>query len=199
MLGVVDWLNTNEGFVLSLLTLAYVVATFMLVFITLRALGEDRRRQRQAIAPLVVADLEFDGERHTAHFVLRNAGLTTALDVALTVSPPLVNPVHPQLNLDASNALIRKGVPAMAPGKELRLLVGTFGNWGKDLSDKRHTVAVTWTDRRQPETRQSAEYAIDFEVLGSLPPAPPKTIHSLVGEVEKLRGALEELRTRQAP
>ena len=79
---------------------------------------------------MITADLEVDGERHLAHFVLRNVGAGIARAVRFKIDPPFENPKKPQLGLTSDKPFVQRGVPIMVAGKEIRTLVGVFGDWG---------------------------------------------------------------------
>ena len=80
----------------------------------------------------------------------------------------------------------------MVAGKEIRTLVGVFGDWG-DLTGRRHQVGVSWTGQ-DGLTEFSEQYELDLEVLTALPESPPKGLHTIAEEIEQLRGAINQLR-----
>ena len=112
------------------LTTTYVVTTILIWRSSSKVVEEQREARAQDRQPLITADLEVDGERHLAHFVLRNVGAGIARAVRFKIDPPFENPKKPQLGLTSDKPFVQRGVPIMVAGKEIRTLVGVFGDWG---------------------------------------------------------------------
>jgi hypothetical protein len=92
--GVIEWMNCNQGFLMALLTLAYVIATVVMAWLMLRSNGIAMRSLAHAVVledrrsrPYLVFDLEFTDKCVFA--VLKNIGLSPALKIKIILDPVL--------------------------------------------------------------------------------------------------------------
>ena len=141
--------------------------------------------------PYLVVYLENDSERGAAILVFRNAGRGIAEDVAVEANPPVENPIHPELSFDSSKVLVRQGTPAMAPGYEIRSLIGTYADWNS-APEPTPVVLVSYTD---PATnwRYSERFPIDMSPLFDMPASKPKTAHSIAEELGRINTTLNKM------
>src|SRR5262245_21380837 len=109
-----DLLNHYSAALQILLTAVYVLCTIGLVWVGTKQIAQVSRLEAERVRPYVVFDLEFRGFMVVA--VLKNRGLTPALDVRLTVNPPLF---HGGSGEREPLALSRHVIPFLAPGREL--------------------------------------------------------------------------------
>jgi len=185
-----EWVNANSGAVIALLTLTYCVTTALILFANVLTIREMRLTRQAQYRPLVVVDLESNSERGAYHFVLRNAGASVARNVTVKIDPPLTNPVNPQLTDEGSLRWIRRGLPVVAPGKEHRMLLGSWGNFSKDTA-RQYQVAVSYrndTGRRG----YSDTFTLDFDALPGRP-SDPKSVHSVAEAIDKLNTSISQL------
>jgi hypothetical protein len=125
----VEWANQNNGFVMAVLTLVYVVATLVLVGITTRAnrialnaqkLQEQLELQRSR--PYVVVDFELVWDRNDlalVYLTVKNLGQTMAQDVAIDIEPtPFHEPLIDGIKARKVPFMLTDGIPTIAPRQE---------------------------------------------------------------------------------
>lgn len=196
-MGLIESLNENSGAALALLTLAYVVGTFVIAYVSIRSATEQRLTRQSHERPRIVAYMENDSERGTVVLIIRNVGLSTATDISFSADPPLMNPKHPDLSFDDTKHLVRHGTPAMTPGFEFRSLVGTYGNW-KSAPDPTPVVSISYSDATQKHHYED-RYPIDMSPLFDMPASRPNTIHSVAEELKKLNSTLAKVAESLTP
>lgn len=118
---VLRWLNQNQGFVTSVLTLVYVIATLCIVFVALRANRLSAKQLTQALElerhrsrPYVIFDLE--PRLGIVYVVLRNIGATPAHKVRVSVTPLLETVINGE---QVQSALTKGDIGFIAPGRRL--------------------------------------------------------------------------------
>lgn len=109
----INWLNSNQGFVMGLLTAVYVATTAVMAWLMWRnlkiLLDLDRRRSRPYILFDIIA------RNRIMYAVLKNTGLTTAKNVSVTVNPSLDRDGGAG---DRPSPLTSTKVAYLAPGRE---------------------------------------------------------------------------------
>jgi hypothetical protein len=116
----IEYLNINQGAAIVFLTFIYVIATLFIVFasfhqarLTRRSLDSFRESERNRYRPYVFLDITYD---KTAVFgVLRNTGISPALDVQVSVHPALILQWSPGTEI----GFVKEGMSFLAPGREL--------------------------------------------------------------------------------
>lgn len=174
-----NWLNTNAGAVMAVLTLVYVVVTVVLVALNwrnLRVLMElDRRRSR----PHVVFDLV--GKYHAVHLVVRNIGLTSAQNVAVSIDPPLQRG-------DRISPLTSHVIAHLAPGRELWDFIESGPLFYQRYTPPRFAGRLTYQDTDGRTYEES--FRIDLEFQKQLVTVSKPDIGD---EIKKIREALEAI------
>lgn len=184
------WLNENQGAIMALLTAVYCITTILILWANYRVTEEMRFTREIQFRPFVIPDVEIDSERGTVHFVLRNAGAGIASNVRINIDPPIENPKKPTLNI-GSIPLIQRGLKAMVPGKEYRTLIGVFGDF-PEQSSRQHRVLVSYEDI-EAHRSYSTDFVVDIDSFYGIRPSQPKSIHSLVTQVEELNKQIKTL------
>lgn len=188
----IEWLNSNSGAVLVAVTTVYTFVTWRIVRATRKSVDEQRLMRTAQFRPHVWADLDVDGERHVVHFVLSNTGHSTAYNVRIVIDPPFSNANNPELSLTDGVTLIERGIDVMVPGKTLSTLIGVFGDFPLDGS-QRHSVTVVYEDELKGSYREL--YELDIEVYKGLVPSAPRGLDSVAKEMEKVNKTLNSIRT----
>lgn len=114
----VEWLNNNQGFVLSILTAVYVIATILILLATVwsnriasRAIEHSQELHRQQTRPYVVFDIICDGKFATAS--LHNYGTMPAFDVAVQLDQEFKSIAN------RKSTLLRNPIGMVAPGRTI--------------------------------------------------------------------------------
>lgn len=124
-----DWANQNSGFIMTVLTLVYVIATLVLVSITTRANKIALAGQRlqevlelQRSRPYVIVDFELAWEKNDpahVYLVVKNRGQTMAQNVSIDIEPiPFYEPLMNGVKVRKVPFMLTNGIPTIAPGQE---------------------------------------------------------------------------------
>jgi hypothetical protein len=117
---IVNWLNQNQGLVMTVLTLVYVVATLAIVFLTLKATRLSQKTVDTAIAleknrlrPYVLFNISSSIANKTTYASIKNLGLTAAYKVRVSIQPKLEH-LH-----DVESPLTARDILFLPPGEEI--------------------------------------------------------------------------------
>lgn len=112
------WANANQGFVMAILTLVYVVATIVIAAFSLQAnrtakaqLSFATALEHARLRPYIGFTIEVRGG--TVWAVLRNTGLSGAFDVKISVEPRLERNIGGRMR---ESGLTKHRHAAMPPG-----------------------------------------------------------------------------------
>ncbi|HBX23605.1 MAG TPA: hypothetical protein DEF34_08255 [Desulfotomaculum sp.] len=89
MTEIVSWLNNNQGFTMSMLTLVYVLATLVIVIYNRKSIKELQNTREEESRPYIFAYLHRDPRDVCFYFRVKNYGKTGAKIENIEVSPPL--------------------------------------------------------------------------------------------------------------
>ena len=142
------WLNANQGLVMAILTLVYVVATVLIAIIMLRANSISSRSLAQAVElerlrsrPYLLFDFE---SRHRAiHAVLKNLGKTAAYNVKILVTPELKSVIQGQ---DWASSLTTNEISFVAPNREIADFIQSGPQFSKSYPDLRFEGELLYRD-----------------------------------------------------
>jgi hypothetical protein len=156
----IDWLNTNEGFVLGVLTFVYVMATIILVaaglwqtHLTRLALKKSDESESRRYRPYVIFDMY--SENVAVYASIKNIGASPALNVNLQVSPELQRDLAGE---DQICPLQGNSVSFLAPKREIRDICG-FGQVFNEKYPKQ-----IFTGRVAYQDSDGNEYSEEFHI-----------------------------------
>lgn len=125
----IDWCNTNQGFVMALLTLVYVIATIGIVLLARHSnkIAQANLKtlvdlEREKSRPLIDVDLVPDSIFLSLH--VSNRGLTPAYEVKFSITPPLEYLEGNGQSIPLT--LLGNGLASLAPGSTTKTLIGSF-------------------------------------------------------------------------
>jgi len=186
----IHWLNTNQGFVMGLLTLVYVVATVGIAIIMIRSNRLSRRSLQQALEldkkrsrPYVVFDIEL--RERLVFAVLRNYGLTGAHKIKLVLSPLLQHTIGGKI---IDSTLVFNEIGFLAPSRVLEDFLDPDSAFFDHYAGARFEGKLEYEDSEQ----QRYEEPVRIDLTAQ------KGLHSvrethLENEVQKLTQAVGQL------
>ena len=181
----VQWLNDNGGFVMAMLTAAYVGTTLIMAKHMSRAnkLASDSlalvaKLEGQRSRPYLVFDLE--SRRKIVTAVLRNIGKTPAYNVKVAVSPALE---HSDTLGNKALSLVTGAIRMVAPSREFTDVVDSGPAFYQRYETPRFTGAVSYEDSEGTQYEESFDIDMTFEAT-LLKVQPPPDVG---GELEKIR------------
>ncbi len=183
MKEIINWLNVNQGFVLGILTLVYVVTTLVMAGLMMHSNRLTRQLEEQRSRPAVIFNvISID---YWVHAIMKNTGLTPAYDVKVSCTPSITSDVGGK---DTETALTAHCVSFLAPQQEITDFIDGGPQFFKRYPDPVFTGTVKYKDRSG--TPYKEDFRIDLSVLKS------RSYLSRVDvgkELEKIRRTLEHL------
>jgi hypothetical protein len=146
-----------------------------------RQVHEARKLREEQARPFVIVDFE---PGFLVYLTVENLGRTMARDVTIHFDKPLTSTLQGRRELDET-PLFREPIPALPPGKKIRVLFDQFNYRTEAKLPLTYDVEVRY---RGPTGNKPWKdtYRLDLGMyLGSA--LPPKGIPELVAEVENIR------------
>jgi hypothetical protein len=171
---------TNWAEVAAVAAWATVVIYILIGLFAWRQVSEARKLREEQARPFVIVDFE---PGFLVYLTVENLGRTMARDVTIEFDKPLETTLDRPRELDET-LLFRESIPALPPGKRIRVLFDQFN----DRVDK--GLPLTYDVRlryRGPEGRRTWEhpYRLDLGMyLGAALPA--KGIAEIAAELENI-------------
>lgn len=191
---IINWLNQNSGFLLVLLTLAYVISTVVTVWKMKKA----NDLAKESID--VFTELEKDRNRPSLFFTIepvksfiiqakiKNIGSTTAQNVSIKTNPEIRN-----LRNNKKIKFIADGIPSLPPGAEFSTIVGTFEEFKEEYNSD-DVIGYIEYERLDGKIYKE-DFDIDLSVYEGLQFIREKGIHEIAKTLDKIRKDLHHLTT----
>lgn len=187
----IEWLNANQGFALTLLTLIYVVANIIIVVIMTRAnkltaesintaIQLDRERTRPSI--LFHLDTGLSGFVEAS---LKNIGATTAFDIMVSVAPKLNTSVGGHIIVDFAE----EPVASLPPGASISTLIGVFHKIEDEYPELVYKGDVQYVDATGKHFTEP--FKIDLSIHKHLQHLARNDIHDVAIQLEKIHRTLD--------
>lgn len=192
--NIVRWCDANQGFLSACLTFVYVVATIWLVRLSQRQLRLATDLERSRTRPFVVFDMYFD------HFFLHarvvNLGQTAAMDVVIEISPKLqyVFGGEGQIPQDERvNVIpfIERGIPMLAPNREMKALVGFSKRVHQAYPEMRFEGEISYRGRDGQSYRET--FVVDVATMEALAYRQVKDVEDVAKQLEEISRTLSHL------
>jgi hypothetical protein len=160
--NVIAWLNINSGFVMALLTLSYVITTFLIVRLNSQTVDEMRNTREEQMKAKIVVGLE-TRRRSLVCLVLRNIGGSIALNLSVSIEEDFLKCI------DASCAeklrKLKSASLTIVPNQELIYSIGGVGDYD-NLIKSRLRGTIVYSDISQKEI--IFNFNIDIESYGGI-------------------------------
>ncbi len=136
-MGIIDWLNTNDGVVIGIATVVLVGITGYYAYLTWRMLKANN-------APEIVVSLRL----HEAHvnlvmLCIENSGTGAARDLQFTINPPSI----PNLDIPFEKiGFLQNGIAYFEQGRKIEQFIVSVTNKLDDLKQTPFEVAITYRD-----------------------------------------------------
>ena len=144
----IDWLNSNEGFVLGILTFVYVIATIVLVatglrqtYLTRLALKRSDESEQRRYRPYVIFDMY--SENIAVYASLKNIGASPALNIHLQVEPELRQEIRGE---ECPCPLLGNSISFLAPNREVRDACGFGEVFNQQFPEQIFRGTVSYSD-----------------------------------------------------
>jgi hypothetical protein len=177
----INWANSNTGFLSFSLTLIYVIATIVLVFIANRQVNVALKLETGRNRPFVDFDLiTRDG---FVYAEVRNLGPVAAVDVRINISPRVSFPLRGQ---DIEIPFLEHSIARLPPGKTLSSLVEHWAQMRNKFPTLRFEGSVCYGSLNGPRCQES--FVIDLNSEAGTHFVTRKGLHEIaetLGEIQK--------------
>lgn len=129
-----EWINENNGMVMSVLTLVYVAATILILSANLKSVKEMKKSREEENRPYVIVYFESKTTGPT-NLIVKNIGKTIAKDTRIQIEPGLD---YPKTKPISQSNLLNKPIPDIPPNYEYKAFVGM--SWDLKNGDKGYPV-----------------------------------------------------------
>ncbi len=130
----INWLNSNQGFVMSILTLVYVVATIVIVIYNRKSILELQKTREEESRPYIFAHLHRDPRDMCFYLRVKNYGKTGGMIDKISISPGLKFYGEKDVGQFLNNVIL-------APGQLLQFII--LEKHG-ETSDKNYEVNISY-------------------------------------------------------
>lgn len=137
---IVSWLNTNQGFVMSILTFVYVVSTIIIVVYNRKSINEMKEARIEDSRPYIFAHMYRDARDNFFSLQIKNYGKTAGKINSLNILPKL-NFVKWK-NVEPSLKEI-----VLAPNQTIYISLGEIANETLNQTEYDVEINYTWIGR----------------------------------------------------
>lgn len=146
----VSWLNKNQGFVMSILTCVYVVATCVIVFYNRKTIQEMKRAREEESRPYVFANFHKDPRDKCFYLRIKNHGRTGAKVNKVCILPRLKF-VYEQTTEEFLKDTI------LAPGQVLQFII--LEEYHETIKNE-YDVSIDYSSTYDSHKRYSEKYKL---------------------------------------
>ena len=194
MRGIINWCNANQGFTSACLTLGYVCATIWLVRLSQRQLKQAVDLEQNRVRPFLIFDMFF--ERHFLHAKVANVGQTVALDVQIEITPKLQHVYGgegaiPREELTKQIPFIERGLPMLAPGREIVAMIGFSRRVHQAYPELRFDGWLLYSER--DGVRRREPFTIDVAAMEALAYRSVKDVEDVAKQLEEIARTLSHI------
>jgi hypothetical protein len=186
----IDFLNTNQGFIMSLLTAVYVIATIIIVIVSIRSniatkdsLEEFKKAEKRKYRPYVIFDIT--PKDYLFYTKLKNEGITPAIDIKINVKP---NIYTISSNKKELCPITSKGLSYLAPQNTCKNLLAFGSTFFENYKDPIFEGTIEYFDVN--EKKYNEKFRIDLSSYKELRYISEKDIGN---ELEKISKSLEKI------
>jgi len=144
------WLNQNQGFVMSMLTLVYVAATVVIVVMNSNSIKEMRKTREAEGRPYVLINLSKDPRDMCFYLRIKNYGKSGAMIQSMNISPQM-KLIETKLGDSVLHGCI------LAPNQTLQFIL--LEKW-KETCEIAYSVDITYST-----LDQSTEFHEQYDLI----------------------------------
>jgi hypothetical protein len=151
-----DWLNRNQGAVMTVLTLVYVVATILLVWLSRKSLKTSLALEKNRLRPYVLFNISSSIARKTTYASIKNLGLTAAYNIKVSIEPKLEH-LH-----DTESPLIGRDILFLPPCEEVTDIIDSSPAFHQKYPNPLFTGAVEYENSTGEKYREAFRIDLTF-------------------------------------
>ena len=191
---VINWANSNQGFIMAILTLVYVGATLWLVWLAHRQADVATKLERSRTRPIVIFDLVVD--HHFVFATVHNVGQTPAHDVRIVVNPNVQCLLGGKGSIPAQEraldiAFVARGIAMLAPQRSIKALMGFWSRVKSAHPELRFEGTISY--RGSDDTSYSESFVADLSAHDGLLYRETKDVEDVVKQLEAVARTLDHI------
>lgn len=162
----INWLNQNQGFVMAILTLVYVAATIVIAWLTLRMMQLGQQNLAQALAleknrirPYVLFNFVSDIEKRNTLATVKNAGLTPAYNVKVSIAPKLMHKGNPE---ERESALTAHKINLLPAGEVITDNLGFSPHFYQQYPQPIFSGTIEYEDSESNSYKESFSFDLTY-------------------------------------
>jgi len=152
----IEWLNQNQGFIMSLLTLVYVIATLIIVVYNRKVIDEMKQNREEDSRPYIFVYMHKNPRDNTFSLVVKNYGKSGARIEKINIEPKLKFVAKPMEDDFMKNVVL-------APNQMVHFMLGerAVETYKKDYIAQVSYKSVTLENKKHYDERYEmiTEYA----------------------------------------
>jgi hypothetical protein len=201
MCVVIDFCNSNQGFVMAVLTAVYVIATFVLAYLGIKSnrIARDsiknlQEMEKERFRPYVYCEFFFVDI--FLNFAVINCGMTQARNIKLKFDSPLcrLKSHSPEAVYQKEEiAFLNRTIGSLSPGQKLDTLIGYFGDFRKEYPSCKITCTVSYESFLG--TTYEETMILDVTYAESRVSIKRKTIEQVATSLEKIENIAHHIAT----
>ncbi|MGA1980390.1 MAG: hypothetical protein ABSG99_07525 [Sedimentisphaerales bacterium] len=185
-----NYLNQNQGALLTLLTSVYVLSSIITVIFIARsnklarvAIGQSVIFEKERNRPYVIFDLIITNDS-CIHAVVKNIGKLPALNIVIKSEPELFKTLGKENEI---TSFLQNKIPFLPPDRELKDFIGLSWEFLKKYSETNFQIKISYENPLNEKYNEISVLSLGFlKGTGSARPEDPiKKIESHLGEIEK--------------
>jgi hypothetical protein len=194
---IIDWINTNSGVVMSILTFVYVIATTIIAWLMLKAnrlsnesILQTNKLEQQRVRPHLIFDFEISQSCVLATLV--NLGATPAKNISVKISPELYDITQ---NGKRQSGITSSQIKFLAPKAKLTDFIAVGHQFYKQYETPNFTGTLSYEDYANNSYEEKFEIDLGYrkELIYISDPSTPKEVEKLRKELEKTNGHLKKI------
>lgn len=197
----INWLNTNQGSIMALLTAVYVIATIIIALMAKHSnklaqknIDTLTKLEKERLKPAITAEILADYPFYNIHIV--NQGQTTALDIKFEFTPKLcifLGKSNSEEKTEKPIGFIKNGIASLPPGGALSSIIGTYELVTEKCPDLIFHGKVTYRDREG--TQYEDKISLDLHQFEGNYHKNSKSIHDVAILLKEIKTEINYLAT----
>jgi len=147
---IIKWLNVNQGFVMSILTCVYVLATIVIVIYNRKSIKEMQKGREEESRPYIFANLQKDPRDLCFYLRIKNYGKTGGKINDINISPSLKFADDDKIDVFLKNTIL-------APGQSIQFIIL---EQSEETSKNHYDVTIKYSSTYNSKKSYFEEYKL---------------------------------------
>lgn len=195
-MGIIEYLDQHNGFIMAILTFVYVVFTILIFRANSKSVKEMKVTREDENRPYIVTYIKSQ-PKGTVELFIENIGKTVARNIEISITPEFQFPKERPLS---KSTLLNNPIPNMPPNYKYSMFVGMY--WDFKNEDRTYPVFEVEVNYEDSNDKSFTEqFIIDLNVGSDTTHLVEKGIHDLTKEFitfrknfQKVQGDISDIK-----